>query len=406
MCRPVLFTVGNLQQLANAIPVARELSHQGLPVHLLALDAAYGQGVTPALEATVLPGAVTWSELDVPRLSPPFARRSLPDRWRWVVRHSEALTASSPDPGALVVGVDGAVERCLLSHHRRRNVPSFILWDSLAMFRPRFPRAEAPAGMAWSGRLWSRFHLRRTLLAFARRFGLDPFVPGLAAHTPVDRIFVMGRFVADALRDQGVPSPIEVTGLPRFRDLVKKPSPEPGTDRRVLYLASAWDWHDQAYLARCQRRHLQILAEELPRRGWTLRIRRHPREEPRDYAGLEDRDGVEVSGGTPLEHDATWASRILTTTSTAATETLALGRPLGIYVESFPKSMDDLALARHPALPLLRSVDELLAWLSSCSVGEGLEAIRDDFFHPSTPESPVRIANSILRSLPSRRKGP
>lgn len=399
----VLFTLGNRQQVANALPVALELARRGVHCRLLSLDPFYGQGVDEALDGVQdgapLPPTIDRLPLGVPVLDPPFPRRSMAGKWRAIRRHADALRGTTGGQGALVVGVDGAVERLFLADFRRAGRPSAILWDGMASMRPRVPALATGEGFGWALRQWGRFVARRTVLHAARRVRLDPFVPGLAPHTPVARIFTMGRFVAAALRDQGIPSPIEVTGLPRFRDLLRVPPLEPAAGRRVLYLTSAFLWHGDRGLDRCQHRDLDTLASQLPKWGWTLRVRLHPRERAESYAHLRGRPGVELSTGTALRRDAAAASVVVTAVSTAAAETLAMGRAAAVYLGAFPAALATLSLGAHPGIPVARTLSELLElldWLESTCPPASLV---DDFFAPGTPTSASRIAVAVAAGL-------
>lgn len=389
----VLFTLGNRQQLANALPVATELARRGVHCRLLALDPIYGQGVAAAWAKTGLPPGVDGEELDLPALDPPFARRSLAARWAAVRSAAEALDRIPP-AAVVVVGVDGALERRLLARHRAAGAATVMLWDGLATRRPRL--AVPGRGAAWALRRWSRFHLRRALLAIARRLRLDAYVPGQAAHTPVDQLCVLGPFVASALRDQGVPSPLRITGLPRFRDLVRDPPLGPPPTRRLLYLTSAFAWHDDPLLDVCQLRDLEDLARVLPAAGWTLRVRLHPREDRSAYSFLAGRTDVELgTTETSLREDAAGATCVATAASTAAVETVCAGRPLFVHLGHFPAALDHHSLAALPGVRPTRSADELAERLGDTAGWPSQGHLCGELVAVETGRSPEVLADLV-----------
>lgn len=367
---------------------------------MLALDPVYGQGVGELLAAEALPAGVTWSALPVVPLVPPFARRSMPGRWWGILRRWRAVAAAAGDPAAVVVGVDGAFERVLLARQRRRGGPTAMLWDGL----PAHPPAADAAGPGdgWQRRRRACFLLRRRLLRLAARPGLDALVPGLVGHAPLDVIYVMGELAARRFREQRVAARVEVTGMPRFAPLLRRPPAGPPAPGRVLYLTGAYRWHDEPGLDEHQRRDLDRLATALPATGWELAVRVHPREEAAAYRDLAARPGVRVTlaAATPLLEDLAAAEVVVTVTSMAALEALALGRPVVRFLGSFPRSLADVGLGDHPGLPVVTEVGALLAELARLRrEPPDLARTLADFVAPCTAEAPARISGALLAAM-------
>lgn len=395
----VLFPCANRGQLGNALPVARALAAEGVRARILSLDALHDQGVAAAVAPEDLPDGVSHSALDVPPLSPPFARRSFPSRLRAVVQRAEALRRQTAEFDGVVVGMDGAFERVVLQELRRRGGFTALILDG-PILPP--PRLRGGRGALWSGRRWLRFHGRRLGLAGACRLGIEPWVPGLLAHTPLDRIYTMGRFTTRTLERHGITARLETHGIPRLAALARpadgaeRVEPEPG---RVLYASTAFRWHDEPHLDRCQRRDLETLAQALPAAGWQLHVRIHPREERSAYRALASRPGVHLSpADVPLAADIAASQAVVTSISTAAVEALGLGRPVWIHLGAFPAEHGEHMLGA--CLPVTRSADALLAELAKLREGHvPPPTLPEEVWAPTTPEAGVLIARSIARAL-------
>jgi hypothetical protein len=396
----VLFPCANRGQLGNALPVARALAADGVRAHLLSLDALHDQGVAPALERESLPEGVSHAPLAVPALSPPFARRPFVSRLRAVVALAPELRRLAKDFDAVVIGMDGAFERILLQEMRARGGFTALILDGPILPAPRLRRDR---GAAWSARRWLRFHARRLGLHASHRLGLEPYVPGLLAHTPLDRIYTMGRFTTRALTAHGLTTPLETHGIPRLAELGRSSDgaadriePRPG---RVLYASTAFRWHDDPYLDRCQRRDLESLATALPAAGWEFHVRIHPREDRAGYRNLVGRPGVHVSPpDIALADEILAAQAVVTSISTAAVEALGLGRPVWIHLGAFPDEHSEHMLGA--CLPVTRTPDALLTELAKLREGQTPPVtLPDDVWAPTTPESGLLIAESIRRAL-------
>ena len=394
--RTALLVCANGNQLENALPVAGALARRGVAAHLLSMDRVYGQGVDAALAHAALPDGVTRGAIPVEPLAPPFGRLPLIGRLAAVTRSAPRLRDVATPYGATVVGMDGAFERVLLRRARSAGRFTAMLWDGPTARPPELSRARGAA--LWTLRRWLRFHGRRAALRGARALGLDPYVPGLIGHTPVDRIYTMGAFVTRAFAEQGVGSRIETTGLPRLAGAARARSAgEPG---RVLYVTGAFRWHDDPHLDACQQRDLEALAAALPAAGWELCVRVHPREEPEPYRELARRPGVSLSlpAAVPLREDLARAEVVVTTVSTAGLEALALGRPVIVHLGAFPKALAALTLAEHPGIPLTRTPDALLAELERQRRTRD-PALPEEFCSPTTPCAAELVASSIELGL-------
>lgn len=395
----VLFPCANRGQLGNALPVARALAADGVRAHLLSLDALHDQGVAAALERESLPEGVSHAPLAIPALSPPFARRAFVSRLRAVIALAPELRRRANGFDAIVIGMDGAFERILLQEIRSRGGFTALILDGPILPAPRVRRDR---GAVWSARRWLRFHARRLGLHVGRALGLEPYVPGLLAHTPLDRIYTMGRFTTRTLAAHGLATPLETHGIPRLAKLAGTPE---SADRiepragRVLYASTAFRWHDEPYLDRCQRRDLESLATALPAAGWELHVRIHPREDRAAYRDLVGRPGVHVSpADIPLADEILAAEAVVTSISTAAVEALGLGRPVWIHLGAFPDEHSEHMLGA--CLPVTRTADALLTELAKLRDGQNAPVtLPDDVWAPTTPESGLLIARSIRRAL-------
>lgn len=406
--RSVLFTCANANQVANAVPVAQHLLSQGVACRFLLLDPAYQQNAVPAFQQSSLGNSVPWIAAPSRALLRPFARMSIGQRWRAVWDASRDMEAVCGDHGALILGMDGAFERLILRRYRERGRFAAILWDGLIAGRPPIAKAlrqfGTPGKLLWNLRRWAHFTGRSTAMRVAGLAGLDPFVPGLAGHSVVDRMYVMGDFVATAFRSQGVRTPVEALGIPRFAGLSVARPQMSFRSREIVYLTGSFLWHDEFALHASQQRDLDDLASWLPAAGWRLRIRLHPREDPAHYTRLRHREGVVLSDSSvmPLWDELARADVVVTAMSTAALESLALGRPIAVYLRHFPPALVDTTLGVHPQVPVARNRTELLEILERISGEQNMHAIRSvlkDFISPSTADSPALIANSIMSHL-------
>jgi hypothetical protein len=404
----VLFTCANANQVANALPVAEQLLRYRVHCHLLLLDPVYHQNAGLALEQSPHARSVTSVEAPKRSLSQPFAKLPMHRRWAAVRQVREELVAAAGKHDGVVLGMDGAFERLVLQAYRSRRRFSAILWDGLIAARPRPLRlADTPAApheVIWQIGRWSRFRGRRIVLRAAAALGRGALVPGLAGHSPVDVMYTMGRFVTDAFRSQGVTTRIETTGIPRFAELAPTRSSVVSQPRDIVYLTGSFLWHDERELHDCQQRDLDALARALPGAGWRLRIRLHPREDPADYARFQASPGVQVTSRveSPLWEELAQAAVVVTAMSTAALEALALGRPIAVFMHTFPRGLVETTLGAHPAIPVARSTTELLRVIESlnCSQNhQGWRAVLEDFVSPTTPQSAALIAESVSRGL-------
>ncbi len=396
----ILFVCANRGQLGNALPVARALAAGGGCAHVLAMDALHAQSVGEALEHQTLPAGVTWSQAPLPQLNPPFARRSFPGRLRCVLRLAPQLAGLSRQYQAVVVGMDGAFERVLLREARREGRFTALILDGPILGAPRL---RSGPGAAWSARRWLRFHGRRALLKLCCALGLEPYAPGLLAHTRLDRIYTMGAFTTRTLAGHGLHATLETTGIPRLAELAGDPldlEPEPN---RVLYATAAFRWHDEPWLDRRQQHNLEALADALPRAGWELHVRLHPREDPERFRTLVGRPGVFVSPASrPLFDEIAAARAVVTSVSTTAIEALGLGRPVFIHLDGFPADHSEYVLGA--CLPVTRSAAALVDELAKLRDGDAPEPrLPRDVWSPDTPHAGERIAGSLCEALAARR---
>jgi hypothetical protein len=406
--RSLLLTVANANQAANAVPVVERLLERGVACAVMTLDPVYHQGARAVIDRSPVAARVRIVDAPATPLRPPFARLPMAERRRAVGARTAEMLAASGDHDGVLVGMDGAFERVALKRYRDAGRFTAILWDGLIKRRPRLfgeGGVGGAAGLAWHLREWSHFAVRRAVLRAATRLGAEARVPGLAGHTPVDTIYTGGRFVTEAFRSQGVRAAIETTGIPRLAPLAGLERPTaPADPRAVVYLTGSFLWHDETTLDRCQQRDLDALADALPGRGWTLRIRVHPREELARYARFRGRAGVVVAtpAETPLWSELADAGAVITAMSTAGLEALALGRPLLVFLGAFPPGLRAITLGAHPRVPVARTVDEALAALATLTSTGGagaLAGVLDDFVDPGTPRAAERIADSVVRQL-------
>jgi hypothetical protein len=322
------------------------------------------------------------------------------------------VAAAAEGHDAVVVGMDGPFERMVLARYRAAGKFTALLWDALIRHRPKLGQTDVTidaADFAWLAREWSDLLGRRVLLRVAGALGLDAYAPQLPGHTQVDTIFTAGRFVTQALRSQGVRGTIETTGTPRFAQLltVEREADTEVQPHTALYLTSSFAAYDASTLDRCQQRDLETLADTLPGFGWELRIRVHPMEDLTRYDRFAEQDGVSVStrADAPLWSELAGAGVVMTAMSTAGIEALALGRPLLVYLGTFPGGLKETTIGMHPQIPVARTMEDVqngLETLASLKDPFALSLVVHDFVDPGTSESAERIAGSIVRGIEER----
>jgi hypothetical protein len=317
-------------------------------------------------------------------------------------RRSEVVAAAGDHDG-VVAGMDGAFERLVLRQYRERRRFTAILWDALILRQTTLLAAATGPSPGYGLRHWWHVAARRTLLRMAALVGREAYVPGLAGHTPVDTLYVAGRFVADAFRSQGVATPIETTGIPRFVPLCGREPGPPFVPRSATYLTAAYKWHDMPF-DQAQQDDLDALAAALPPHGWSLTIRVHPRDDPGTYRRFAERPGVTVSRASdmPLWDLLARTDVVITAISTAGLEALALGRPAVVYLGAFPASLREISFGAHRGVPFARTPDELLAAFARVGGARdtgAMAAVLADFVDPGTTDAAQRIADSIQRHL-------
>jgi hypothetical protein len=401
-----LFTCANANQVANAVPVAEDLLERGIACRFMMLDPVYQQAAAPSIAGSPVAGRATWFTAPASGLPKPFAMLPLWQRWIAVHRRRSEMIAAAGDHSGVVAGMDGAFERLVIRRYRGAHRFTAILWDGFTTPQPRVLDVATSTGRdaAWRLRLWWHVAGRRTLLRAASRLGGEAYVPGLPGHTHVGVLYTAGRFVTEAFQSQGVKTPIETTGIPRFAPLCGRTPASAVNRRSAVYVTGAFLWHHNAAFDRCQQRDLDALAAALPSRGWQLTIRVHPREDRARYIRFTGQPGVTISESSdvPLWDLLSSADVVIASVSTAGFEALALGRPLVVYLGTFPAAARDISLGAHPGLPLARTPDQLVAALERVGGVAGaaaMSSVLDDFVDPGTAHAARRIADSIVAHL-------
>lgn len=294
----------------------------------------------------------------------PFYRLKSLSRIIFLLRNSSLIKNSVLNTNVLVVGNDGAIQRLMSRTVRKNGGRTLLLLDGLLHPWPR-------QGISRLKKI-----LKRNILKLCASLGLDHLAPSDVAHSRLDHIFVMNKYVENLLRDQGIVSRSDVISLPRFANYINDyfllRNNETQSRFRILYVTGAFLWHNELELDKCQQEDINDITEFASLNpNVDIRIRIHPREEKERYSNRVWPSNVTLTDASqsPLQ-DIAWASVLLTARSTMALEAQIVGLPVVLYTRNFPLPGPDSFFSQDPYFVFYNNLNAIYANRNTFSMQE------------------------------------
>lgn len=338
MATKILFFPQNETHLANMLPVVKQLEVHNVECFFLDASSIYHQNIYndyPDLNLI---------KININTEKPYYLLKSF-EKIRVTNRFIKEVKNLKKAFNGYVLSNDGSLQRAVL--YKTRPQKSFYLLDAIIndnTFSFKDVIRFSPYRKE-DIKDWIRRKFKLGLMRVTRYLPFNYYFPSEIGTILADKYFVMGDYVKNVLKSRGLSEEnIEVTGLPRFREVFKvRHSGEnlaPGKTFKILTLTQSAVWHNDHIKEEVQKKQIfklikivEALREKL-NLDIRLSIRLHPRDIVESRSYFFEKDFVTAAGGPLypqlLDHDI-----VVATTSTVLVETLAMnGRVAAMFLEN------------------------------------------------------------------------
>jgi hypothetical protein len=230
----------------------------------------------------------------------------------------------------VIIGNDGAIQRLIIDSLPNKNIPVEMWLDGIVSLKSSYYRNG----------------IKIILGKFAALFSCSYFFPSVIGfYERIVYLNVMDDSVkAEYLRYKSFINidNINVTLFPRHKYLVDlanefKTKNVKKAKKRVLYLTSAWLFHNHKKEHKYQLSHVkELLRLSKTNESYEFKIRVHPREDKSDYSFVPSNN---MSLLESFEDDLCLADCVISARSTGLFEADKIGKPVIVYNEFFEQKM-------------------------------------------------------------------
>jgi hypothetical protein len=402
-----IFLIGqNQQQVSNLILVADQLVEEGFQktdLTFLSLDNVHCQNTNKALKD------LNYNLIELPfKLTKPFYLNSYFQRLVSIFKSIEFFKQIICKDSILILGCDGAFERVAISLVENPQNDVFLIVDGV-LSNTKFDFLEVMQNSEEKIKDIAKVligKIKNTLTLISKRLNIDYFAFSTVGQSKSGQVYVVGQSTKDVLVHQGVnPNKVLVTGVPRFD--IQNLVPATSNVKKILYLSSAFAWHNFHEYDLAQKNDICQLTEFFANSEYEFNIKIHPREQEIDYEWLVGKyDNINVINGDLKEkiesHDL-----IISPFSTGLLESIALGKLAISYTKAFKEYKIKKLFINLKGFIHITSLTQLQEILSKITVDESfyeclyqqeLDAFRYVFYKGNTTASEI-IAKNIVSKL-------
>ncbi|WP_022851586.1 hypothetical protein [Limisalsivibrio acetivorans] len=232
--------------------------------------------------------------------------------------------------GLFVMGNDGALQRVLMDKGGLRGI---LLLDGILS-----NKEYSFLDMIRNGGLNSydiKQSIRSLVARTASGLPFSYYLPSeVGSSKSLERIFVASRYIKELLTAKGVDGGrIEITGVPRFGDLVRfgenLPVRSGGEAKELMLVTQGYLWHNENIYDELQQKEIASFIDVVGRfkdRGFRVNIRVHPRDDRNRYEQYTEKDFVSIST-MDLAEDIARSDGVFGFNSTVLIQALMLRKP-------------------------------------------------------------------------------
>jgi len=243
----------------------------------------------------------------------------------------------------IIIGNDGALQKASISVIKKinKNVYVSLLIDTIMGDRKKTLNAK----------LKSVFE---PILSF---FGISQYFPGiLGTSSLIDSVTVSHKSNKDVLIRRGVsPEMIFIKDSPRISWLKKESNNLP-RNKKILFVAGAWEWHGRTDVEDWQSKVLEnlVTAASHHPNGDLIKIRLHPRQFKKSTSKLNSRF---ICDKKNLEESIITSNKIISFRSSALYDASVIGKEVYIYEKNAPHSPKNEFMQ---SIQRLNSIEDIL----------------------------------------------
>ena len=337
--KKILFIPQNREHLLNMNPVMSKLVADGIICDYLDTNNIFLQGLDYPKEVKTL----SFSDK---KLSKSFYNISSLEKIRFVYSLKNTIHDITKKYDSFVFGNDGAIQRQFIYFAKKQNKPCSMILDGLINEPEMFNFLDV---IKYSKNKFADIKellAKKLVLYISKAFSstkFSPYLPSIIACSNLNEIYTIGEFSQNAIKKYTHKrTAVLNTGLPRMiAYFTSKPkSFVPKHPKSVCFITSAYKWHGLLSYHQYQINDILLVRKCLdalfPNDDYTLYIKLHPRENPKDYVQFSNVKGMVLVANEPFMNTITNYKVLLSNLSTCIVEGINLGVNVGSIMVNFP----------------------------------------------------------------------
>jgi hypothetical protein len=399
--RKVLFFPQNREHLLNMNPVIDKLVADGFICDYLNTNNIFYQDLE-------YPKDIEKIFFSDKKLSRSFYTISSLERLKFVYGLKDIIKEITGNYDSIVFGNDGAIQRQFIYYAKKQNKPCTMILDGL-INDPELFKFSDIIKYSENKLMDSKELLSKKLVLYtSRTFSgtkWSPYLPSIIACSNLNEIYAIGEFSVSAIRKYAHKgTTILNTGLPRmisyFRN--KPTSFIPKHPKSVCFITSAYKWHGMLSYHQYQINDILLvrkcLDELYPNENYSIYIKLHPRENPKDYLQFKNIKGLFLVENESFLDTTSNYKVLLSNLSTCIVEGINLGVNVGSLMINFPYWKVKNGFLKNDSIMKFFSEEELKSYLKDqFNLSEVFykNSSNNVFLSKETPKSIDKIAKNI-----------
>jgi hypothetical protein len=330
------------------------------------------------------------------------------ERLKFVYGLKDIIKEITGNYDSIVFGNDGAIQRQFIYYAKKQNKPCTMILDGL-INDPELFKFSDIIKYSENKLMDSKELLSKKLVLYtSRTFSgtkWSPYLPSIIACSNLNEIYAIGEFSVSAIRKYAHKgTTILNTGLPRmisyFRN--KPTSFIPKHPKSVCFITSAYKWHGMLSYHQYQINDILLvrkcLDELYPNENYSIYIKLHPRENPKDYLQFKNIKGMFLVENESFLDTTSNYKVLLSNLSTCIVEGINLGVNVGSLMINFPYWKVKNGFLKNDSIMKFFSEEELKSYLKDqFNLSEVFykNSSNNVFLSKETPKSIDKIAKNI-----------
>lgn len=337
--KKILFIPQNREHLLNMNPVIDKLVEAGFICDYLNTNTIFFQDLEYPEEIKTL----SFSD---GKLSKSFYNISSLERIWFVFGLKDIIKNITEKYDSFVFGNDGAIQRQFIYFAKKQNKPCSMILDGLINDPVMFNFLDVIKYSKNKITDTKELLVKQIVLFVSKTFSatkFSPYLPSIIACSNLNEIYTIGEFSGKAIKKYAHKrTSILNTGLPRMASYFRsKPiSFVPKNPKSVCFITSAYKWHGMLSYHEYQINDILLVRKCLddlyPNENYTLYIKLHPRENPKDYVQFKYVQGVILVENESFVDTVSNYRVLLSNLSTCIVEGMNLGINVGSLMINFP----------------------------------------------------------------------